>query len=641
MAGQTVIVSVLADTRRFNTAMAGTDKTLARFSTGLRNISRVGTLVFGTLAFAAGRFTISAVEAADAAAAIDNKLANTAQQMDIFGKKTDDVVKRLQDLAYSQQFVIGQDDDLIKSVQTVLLTFANLAKSADVVGGEFDRVTALAFDLSSTFGTDVSSAAVQLGKALNDPIGGISSLTRIGIQFSDQQKEQIANYVETNRLAEAQAIILKELERQVGGNAEAGATASQKLKTAFGNLQEVFGERILSVFADDLVVLADELKKLSESQAFKDFSEEFGKSIQNLVKSKSLPKLLDQVTKFLEYLNKNDISLLNFAIGAGLANVALGFLAENLGDFFAIFTASNASKVATNAANLTTLRENLRLLDGEADMLTGEIERFYDVVDQPDAVEAAWLTEMQDKLEVNRTKASELTDELALLTGATTKLGDEADKAGKKGGKLTSFLDKTKSFFTVGIPAFFANFGKGIVTVIKGVGRFAGVIGIVIAAFEILQGIWKGFTDAFDQYFKNNPGKVREFKKLWEDLTPVLEFLGGILEGFGYIVGTILAGAVIGVYETFKSLINLIIDGYNAVADQLGWAKLQRIGGNPAAPEGLVNSGYGSINQVERGRASAASAPIVVNVNALTPTPEVGRVVVAAIADYQRTGGVR
>jgi hypothetical protein len=60
--------------------------------------------------------------------------------------------------------------------------------------------------------------AVALGKALNDPIKGISALTRNGITFTESEKERIKVLVESNKVGEAQNMILQAIETQVGGN---------------------------------------------------------------------------------------------------------------------------------------------------------------------------------------------------------------------------------------------------------------------------------------------------------------------------------------------------------------------------------------------------------------------------------------
>jgi DNA-binding protein YbaB len=89
----------------------------------------------------------------------------------------------------------------------------------------------------------------MLGKALNDPVANLSAMSRAGIQFSEDQKEVIKSLAESGDMAQAQSIILEELEKQYGGSAEAAAKAGtgglKQLANAFGDLQEEFGKVIM------------------------------------------------------------------------------------------------------------------------------------------------------------------------------------------------------------------------------------------------------------------------------------------------------------------------------------------------------------------------------------------------------------
>ncbi|MBX3516041.1 MAG: phage tail tape measure protein [Rhodospirillales bacterium] len=120
-----------------------------------------------------------------------------------------------------------------------------LATFRSVSGETFTRALSLAQDMSAVFGQDLAGAATQLGKALEDPIDGLTALRRVGVSFSDTQKELIRSLVETGQTAEAQRVILDALEQQVGGAgaAEAGGLtgATNRLQDAWGNLLEAIG----------------------------------------------------------------------------------------------------------------------------------------------------------------------------------------------------------------------------------------------------------------------------------------------------------------------------------------------------------------------------------------------------------------
>jgi hypothetical protein len=90
--------------------------------------------------------------------------------------------------------------------------------------------------------------AVQLGKALQDPIKGLTALSRSGVTFNETEKERIKTLVESNQVGEAQKLILKAIEQQVGGTAEATANASERIKVTFNLLTEQVGMVLLPVF---------------------------------------------------------------------------------------------------------------------------------------------------------------------------------------------------------------------------------------------------------------------------------------------------------------------------------------------------------------------------------------------------------
>jgi hypothetical protein len=115
----------------------------------------------------------------------------------------------------------GVDDEAIASGANMLLTFKNIRNEAGAGNKIFDEATATVLDMSVAFGTDASKSAIQLGKALNDPIKGISALSKIGVTFTESQKATIQSLVDSGKTMEAQKIILAELKSEVGGSAEA------------------------------------------------------------------------------------------------------------------------------------------------------------------------------------------------------------------------------------------------------------------------------------------------------------------------------------------------------------------------------------------------------------------------------------
>ena len=118
-------------------------------------------------------------------------------------------------MASGLQEVTKFGDEAIIGAETLLLTFK------DIGGDIFPRALESILDVSEAMGQGLKESTVQLGKALNDPIQGLTAMRRVGIQFTDQQKEQIKILQNNTQLFEAQTIILDELEAQLGGSARA------------------------------------------------------------------------------------------------------------------------------------------------------------------------------------------------------------------------------------------------------------------------------------------------------------------------------------------------------------------------------------------------------------------------------------
>jgi hypothetical protein len=130
--------------------------------------------------------------------------------------------------------------DTVVATQAKLMTFAELAKTADQVGGAFDRATMAAIDMAAAGFGSAEGNAVQLGKALNDPIKGIKALTKSGITFTEKQQQMITAMVETGKMGQAQNMVLKAIETQVKGTAAATSTASGRITQSFNQIVEAF-----------------------------------------------------------------------------------------------------------------------------------------------------------------------------------------------------------------------------------------------------------------------------------------------------------------------------------------------------------------------------------------------------------------
>lgn len=168
-------------------------------------------------------------------------------------------VAELDAMAQALQKTTRFSDETTKAGQALLLTFTNIR------GEIFDRTLVSVLDMAQAMGGDLKGAAIQVGKALNDPILGVTALSRVGIQFSESQRDVIREMVETNRLAEAQGIILAELEKEFGGSAEAARAdlggAIAYLKNQMADFFEVTDEGS-TVFVDGINAMGDAIPEV-------------------------------------------------------------------------------------------------------------------------------------------------------------------------------------------------------------------------------------------------------------------------------------------------------------------------------------------------------------------------------------------
>tara|TARA_A100001201_G_scaffold32268_1_gene34724 strand:- start:3471 stop:5267 length:1797 start_codon:yes stop_codon:yes gene_type:complete len=211
------------------------------FKKTARSLKKTGRTMTMTLTAPLTAFAAASVKAFDTQA---KAIAQVNQGLKTTGGQVGRTSKELQQMAADLQTkTLFGDEVILKDATAQLLTFTN------ITGKQFDRTQVAALDLATRLDGDLKSASIQLGKALNDPIANLSALSRSGIQFSEDQKEVIKSLADSGRLAEAQTIILDELEKQYGGSAEAAAKAGagglKQLSNRFSDLMEKIGEKLI------------------------------------------------------------------------------------------------------------------------------------------------------------------------------------------------------------------------------------------------------------------------------------------------------------------------------------------------------------------------------------------------------------
>ncbi len=169
-------------------------------------------------------------------------------------------MQALKEYASALQNVTNFGDEATLSSMAVLATFKEI--KADI----FKNAIAAAQDMSTVMGQSLQSSAVQLGKALNDPIQGLTALSRVGVSFTEQQKAQIKALQEAGDVAGAQRIILAELKSEFGGAAQAMADPVTQAKNALGDLGETLGGRVVPYVKAAAIGMRDLAGATAEAQ---------------------------------------------------------------------------------------------------------------------------------------------------------------------------------------------------------------------------------------------------------------------------------------------------------------------------------------------------------------------------------------
>ena len=241
----------------------------------------------------------------------------------------------------------------------LLLTFTKIGKDV------FPDTLAIVQDMSIALKQDLKSSAIQVGKALQDPILGVTALRRVGVNFAKDQVEVIKKMVETGDAAGAQAYILKELQTEFGGSAKAAAEtfpgAIAQLNNAFSGLKRGVGDAIIQNQS-----FRDTIKSLKEKFADPDFQ----KSIAGLFSGFSSIVML--AVQAVAALIKTVISLKDVIIPLGAA-IATAFAVSKIKPFFdASITYFRVLKLE-GVTNLNAVGGAIDATRGKTGVLTGGI----------------------------------------------------------------------------------------------------------------------------------------------------------------------------------------------------------------------------------------------------------------------------
>jgi Prophage tail length tape measure protein len=239
-----VRVEILGDARGLRRAFSEADRASTGFAKG---IAKTGLFAATGLAGIAAGIGVAATKSIQAAQESNKVAKQTEAVLKSTGNAAKVTAKQVSDLATTISNKTGIDDEQVQASENMLLTFTNIRNATGKNNDIFTQATKITQDMSVALGQDGTKSAIQLGKALNDPVKGITALQRVGVTFTQQQRDQIKTLVDSGHTMEAQKVILRELGKEFGGSAEAAATPLDKLKVIVGNVSEAVGNILLPI----------------------------------------------------------------------------------------------------------------------------------------------------------------------------------------------------------------------------------------------------------------------------------------------------------------------------------------------------------------------------------------------------------
>ena len=229
-----LLVKLGLDSKEFDSGINSAQKKSTDFSGA---ITKMGTAIIAAFSVDAvinfGKAAVNAYnESALAAAKLNAVLKSTGG---VAGQSAEEI----QALAANLQKTTTYEDDATVAAASLLATFKSVS------GQNFEQAIKTAQDLATIMGGDLNGSVLQLGKALEDPERGLVALRKSGVSFTQSQIEGIKELISEGKKYEAQQLILKEVNSQVGGAAKAaGDTAAgawTKAANAAGDFMEVLG----------------------------------------------------------------------------------------------------------------------------------------------------------------------------------------------------------------------------------------------------------------------------------------------------------------------------------------------------------------------------------------------------------------
>lgn len=677
MARNTVIVSVLADTKKFSSGMKGANSSLGKIA----KIGALAVAAVGTVAVALGTKAVkSASKLEQAMGGLEAVFKGQFGTMDRFASKAASSV--------------GLAENEYAELATVLgAQLKNMGVSTDKLAGQTNDLVGLGADLAAQFGGSTSEAVAALSSLLRgerDPIEryGVSineaavkaKLAEMGLSGLSGEAEKNAKLqatlaLLTDQTADAQGAFAREADTLAG--------AQQRVAAATENVYSKIGTALLPAISAAVGAFGTLFAKLVESEGFDNFVAGLGNVAENVAAfitaiaegKNPLGGFAGQLLEIASYFSPIGIALRVLepllpplaAAFSDLGNTlvtAIAPLLPVLADAFAQIGAALVPVVGLVIEVATMLIEALAPAIGElvpiiALLIPPIVELASAVI--PPLIGALRLllqafgpiieTVVSVLVPVIQSIVDGLTGLLDFLIGVFTGDWDRAWKGLQK---------STKAIWDT------------IVSVISG------VVQIILS---ILTQWWQSIVQMGSQLTN---GLARALVDGWRGIQSWFQSLPGVILGFFSGVGSWLLDVgrnlIQGLGDGIAAMGQWVLDQIgNVINGAIGWAKdllgihspsrvFRDFGRNVGrgladgiadmgrgvrdAAGGLANAvtgGFGdptlAIAGLDTGGTAAGRTgsgnTYNIYVNAIAPSPEVGRAIAESLSEFERLGGIR
>lgn len=566
---KTGLKEVQAETKNtgnfFTNALGG----IFDFGAGLAGVAVVG---FGVLSAAVGDFIAKGTEADEAQSRLNSAI-------DATGKITGVTSQHASDLATAMMGVTRYDDQAVQGAESIIARFSNIGAA----GGIFDQTTKSALDVSQALGMALPAATKLVAKAIDDPVKGLTSLHRIGVDFTKQQVDQVKALEKSGHTMEAQNIILDQLKAHYGSAAEAaGQTFAGKLDilhNKFDNIQETIGQAMLPALSgmlDKVMPLIDAMGAALPG-ALDGLGQAFNSTVMPIIRAASdtfneLGKpggalwILER--QFLQLSGEINRSLPNagglfqalaqdikpFATAAGSIATSLMGWAITIEQLFLPVLARLGGVLTSGIAPI--LSQVAGLFSGLGDTIDADspaMDNVYNIVSALAGVFDGLVTTIQKFVipvlaDLFQWFSADILPILTKVTGAIiAEVAPALTGIGKAINQAQPFLHQLEQAFknllpvvTVVIGVVAALFATGMAIV---VGVIHGVIGALGGIFEALGGLMQfasGFWDFITGLFLLNGDKIKA--GLGEMASGIMHIFGGLFSAVGGLVSGFVSG---------------------------------------------------------------------------------------------------